>query len=138
MNLEQPKILYTHKWYDPIGIGITLLNDDVYSRIDSTRTKLEKLESALDEMNDMKDIFYKVVAIRANIGVWKTITYESHTELSAVLVYPKQKRSMGKWNETLLGKEKKEGFYLVMLSPERVEWLNDVAKLVDSSYIVTE
>lgn len=127
MNLEQPKILYTHKWYDPIGIGLTLLNDNVYSRIDSTRTKLEKLESALDEMNDMKDIFYKMVSIRANIGVWKTIAYEGQSVCdNAVLVYPNQKRSMGKWDETLLGKEKKEGFYLVMLSPESVEWLNEL------------
>lgn len=132
MNLEPPKNLYTHKWYVRDGSGIPIIGPMIRDRIDFTRSKLQKLESALKEVADMKDILYKVEWIRVNIGVWSTIKHGDECD-NAVLMYPKKKRSTGGWNESMFGKEKKEGYYLVMLSPEAVDWLNEVSKLVGVS-----
>lgn len=123
MNFEPPKNLYTHKWYVRDGSGMLNFLPMIGDRIDSTRSKLQKLESLLKEMNDMKDILYKVEWMRANIGVWSTIKHGDECD-NAVLMYPRMKRSTGVWKESMFGKEKKEGYYLVMLSPEAVDWLN--------------
>lgn len=123
MNFEPPKNLYTHKWYVRDGSGMLNFLPMIGDRIDSTRSKLQKLESLLKEMNDMKDILYKVEWMRANIGVWSTIKHGDECD-NAVLMYPRMKRSTGVWKENMFGKEKKEGYYLVMLSPEAVDWLN--------------
>lgn len=123
MNFEPPKNLYTHKWYVRDGSGMLNFLPMIGDRIDSTRSKLQKLESLLKEMNDMKDILYKVEWMRANIGVWSTIKHGDECD-NTVLMYPRMKRSTGVWKENMFGKEKKEGYYLVMLSPEAVDWLN--------------
>lgn len=123
MNFEPPKNLYTHKWYVRDWSGISKFGPMIRDRIDFTRSKLQKLESALKEVADMKDILYKVEWIRVNIGVWSTIKHGDECD-NAVLMYPGTKRSTGRWEENMFGKEKKEGYYLVMLSPEAVDWLN--------------
>ena len=142
MNFEPPKNLYTHKWYVRDGSGMLNFLPMIGDRIDSTRSKLQKLESTLKGLtgmneyeryslqDDMKDIIYemevvlyKVEWMRANIGVWSTIKHGDECD-NAVLMYPRMKRSTGVWKENMFGKEKKEGYYLVMLSPEAVDWLN--------------
>ena len=125
MNLTPPKNIYTHKWYVRDGSGISNFGPMIRDRIDFTRSKLQKLESALKEVADMKDILYKVEWIRVNIGVWSTIKHGDECD-NALLIYPGTKRSTGRWEESMFGKEKKEGYYLVMLSPEAVDWLNEL------------
>ena len=134
-EMRPPKELFSRQWYHKDGFEITTIDprrEDIYYRVDSLRSKLEKLESALKEVGDMKDILYKVEWIRVNIGVWSTIKHRGECN-NALLIYPKKKRSTGGWNESMFGKEKKEGKYLVMASPECVEWLNEVSKLVGVS-----
>ena len=148
MNLEPPKNLYTHKWYVRDGSGMLNFLPMIRDRIDTTRSKLQKLESTLKGLkgmndseryslqDDMKDILYemevvlyKVEWMRANIGVWSTIKHGDECD-NAVLMYPGTKRSTGRWEENMFGKEKKEGYYLVMLSPEAVDWLNRISDWV--------
>lgn len=148
MNFEPPKNLYTHKWYVRDGSEMLNFLPMIGHRIDSTRSKLRKLESSLKGLkgmneheryylqDDMKDILYelevvlyKVGWMRANIGVWSTIKHGDECD-NAVLMYPKMKRSTGGWKENMFGKEKKEGYYLVMLSSECVEWLNKISKYI--------
>lgn len=126
MNLQPPKNLYTHKWYVRDGSGMLNFLPMIGDRIDSTRSKLQKLEFALGKMYDIH-IFFKVESIRANIGVWSTIKHGDECD-NALLMYPRMKRSTGGWDEDMFGKEKKEGYYLVMLSPEAVDWLNKISK----------
>jgi len=127
-KIEPPKELFSYQWYDKESFGMTMLSGDLFYRVDSLRSKLEKLEFGLKKMDDMKDephILYKVEWIEANIGVWITIKHGDECN-NALLIYPKKKRSTGGWNENMFGKEKKEGNYLVMLSNEAVDWLNAV------------
>ena len=126
-KIEPPKEWFSHQWFDKKGFGWVMLRDDVYSRVDSLLSKLEKLELTLKKMKDMEDTLYKVEWLRANIGVWSTIKHGDECD-NALLIYPKKKRSTGGWNENMFGKEKKEGKYLVMASPECVGWLNKISK----------
>ena len=131
---------FSHQWYDRLGFGTTMITDDLYSRIDSTRRKLTSLEAKLgqrledDRYNpDLRSFWDRVGWLRHYIGVWTTAE-----SWSVQMAYPHSKQVISVWPEDLFG-EWKEGNVLILLSPSTVKWLNAVDKWVSDipSYITT-
>ncbi len=126
---------FSYQWYDRLGFGMKMMTDDLYSRIDSTRRKLNELEAKLQQRldserynPDLRAFWDKVLWLRHYIGVWATA--ESWV---VQMVYPYSKQVISQWPEDLFG-ERKEGNILILLSPSTVHWLNAVDKWVSSSY----
>ena len=131
---------FSYQWYDRLGFGLTMMTDNLYSRVDSTRKKLNELEAKLgqrldgDRYNpDLRAFWDRVGWLRHYIGVWTTAE-----SWSVQMVYPYPKQVISQWDENLFG-EWKEGNVLILLSPSTVHWLNAVDKWVSDipSYITT-
>ena len=147
-ELRPPKELFSRTWYDPIGFGGIMLRDDLYSRINETKKKLEDLEIRLREkfwgnnsglyheyliqLQTVNLLVDTVAHLNSHIGVWTvTILYTSPSKTSHITMeYPHNRRVMSKWEEDVLGGVKREGVCLTMLSPESVHWLNTISDWV--------
>jgi len=123
---------FSYQWYDRLGFGMRMMTDDLYSRIDSTRTKLIALEDKLGQRlgserynPDLRSFLDRVGWLRGYIGVWTT----DSERWDAKMEYPHTKQVISVWPEYLFG-ERKEGNVLILLSPECVHWLNAVDKWV--------
>lgn len=130
---------FSHQWYERSG------SEDLYSmtRIDSTRRKLNELESKLsqrldsDKHNpDLHSFLDRVGWLRGYIGIWQSRN-DGIGHGHAREIYPNT-GNMGNimpvWNERILG-ERKEGNILILLSSSSITWLNAVNKWV-SKYTV--
>ena len=127
---------FSYQWYDRLGFGMTMMTDDLYSRIDSTRRKLNELEAKLQQRlgserynPDLRSFLDRVEWLRGYIGVWTT----DSDRWDAKLVYPHTYHVISQWDEKVFG-ERKEGNVLILLSSSVVNWLNRVDEWVSSSY----
>ena len=139
---------FSYQWYDRLGFGTVMMTEDLFSRIDSTRRKLNKLEHKLrqqlgynegalvrnPENRDLFDCWNRVGWVRRYIGIWSCRDKYDETGWDAQMAYPHTKQVITEWPEDLFG-ERKEGNVLILLSPSTVNWLNAVERrLSDSSY----
>jgi hypothetical protein len=130
---------FSQQWYERDGFPMTMLKNDLLSRIDSTRRKLSELETKLQQRldterynPDLRSFLDRVGWLRGYIGVWTT----DSDEWGVKMVYPHTKQVMSvNWPQTLFG-ERKEGNVLILLSSSSITWLNAVDKWV-SEYTVT-
>ena len=105
---------------------MTMLKNDLLSRIDSTRRKLSELESKLFQRLDNNRYRLRVGWLRGYIGIWTT----DSDEWGVKMIYPHTKQVMSvNWPQTLFG-ERKEGNVLILLSSSSITWLNAVDKWV--------
>ena len=125
---------FSYQWYDRLGFGMTMMTDDLYSRIDSTRRKLNELESKLGQRlgsdrysPDLRSFLDRVGWLRGYIGVWTT----DGERWDARMAYPHSKQVISQWDEKVFG-ERKEGNVLILLSPSVVNWLNAVDEWVST------
>jgi len=126
---------FSHQWYEKDGFGMIIgITEDLYSRIDCTRTKLTYLESKLsqrletDRYNpDLRSFWDRVGWLRGYIGLWTADGDEWDTQQ----VYPHSKQVISQWPQNLFG-ERKEGNVLILLSPSSITWLNAVDKWVST------
>jgi len=128
---------FSYQWYERDGFGMRMMTDDLYSRIDSTRRKLNELEAKLSKRldserynPDLRSFLDRVGWLRGYIGVWTT----DSDRWDAKMEYPHTKQVISQWPEYLFG-ERKEGNVLILLSPECVHWLNGVDEWVSSSTV---
>ena len=119
---------FSQQWYERDGFPMTMLKNDLLSRIDSTRRKLNELESKLSQrMNnnryspDLRSFLDRVGWLRGYIGVWTTHSNQWDVQMS----YPHTKQVMSVWPQNLFG-ERKEGNVLILLSSSSITWLNAV------------
>ena len=124
---------FSHQWYEKDGFGMRMMTDDLYSRIDSTRRKLNELEAKLgqrmdrDKYNpDLRSFLDRVGWLRGYIGVWTTAE-----SWSVQMAYPHTKQVISIWPEDLFG-ERKEGNVLILLSSSVVNWLNRVDEWIST------
>ena len=85
---------FSHQWYDRLGFGTAMITDDLYSRIDSTRRKLNELEIKLQQRldserynPDLRSFLDRVNWLHGYIGIWTTHSDEWNAEM----VYPLRK-----------------------------------------------
>ena len=117
---------FSQQWYEEDGFPMTMLKNDLLSRIDSTRRKLSELESKLFQRLDNNRYRLRVGWLRGYIGIWTTDSDEWGVKMS----YPHTKQVMSvNWPQTLFG-ERKEGNVLILLSSSSITWLNAVDKWV--------
>ena len=123
---------FSYQWYDRLGFGLTMMTGDLYSRIDSTRKKLNELESKLQQRldndrysPDLRSFLDRVGWLRGYIGVWTT----DGERWDARMAYPHSKQVISQWDEKVFG-ERKEGNVLILLSSSVVNWLNRVDEWV--------
>ena len=140
--MRPPKELFSRTWYDPIGFGGIMLRDDLYSRINETKKKLEDLEIKLRNKfpgvweHQVHFLVNTIDYLNSHIGVWQaTILYTSPSKTTPTtshitMEYPHNKKVMSKWEEVVLGGIKRDGYCLAMLSPESVHWLNEVSTYI--------
>lgn len=136
---------FSHQWYDRLGFGTAMITDDLYSRIDSTRSKLNKLEVKLQQRldgdrysPDLRSFLDRVNWLRAYIGIWSCRDWHDLPGgWDVQMAYPHIKNevatslamAMSRWPDELFG-ERKEGNILILLSPSVITWLNAVDKWV--------
>lgn len=125
---------FSYQWYDRLGFGLTMMTDNLYSRVDSTRKKLNELEAKLGQRlgserynPDLRSFCERVGWLRGYIGVWTT----DSDRWDAKMEYPHTKQVISVWPEDLFG-ERKEGNVLILLSPSVITWLNRVDKWVST------
>ena len=123
---------FSYGWYDRLGFGLTMITDDLYSRIDSTRRKLNELEAKLSKRldserynPDLRSFLDRVNWLRGYIGIWTSGTVMPHGKWDAERIYPYSKHRISQWPDELFG-ERKEGNVLILLSPSVITWLNAV------------
>ena len=117
---------FSQQWYEEDGFPMTMLKNDLLSRIDSTRRKLSELESKLSQRLDNNRYMLRVGWLRGYIGIWTT----DSDEWGVKMIYPHTKQVMSvNWPQTLFG-ERKEGNVLILLSSSSITWLNAVDKWV--------
>lgn len=140
------KDYFSRQWFHNDDFVITTMTDDLYSRINSTRSKLNELESKLRGKQSLDSRKYnpnihsfctRIGWVRSYIGVWRPRGTDDGTEWDAQMVYPHTKMVMSKWDETILGELNTTGYLLVLLSTEVVEWLNEVDKWVSFPHLYT-
>lgn len=140
---------FSQQWYEKDGFGMKMMTDssyststtvDLYSRVDSTRSKLTALEVKLGQRldwdkysTDLRSFLDRVNWLRNYIGIWTSGTVMPHGKWDAERVYPYSKHLISRWPDELFG-ERKEGNVLILLSPSTVNWLNRVDEWVSSSY----
>lgn len=126
---------FSHQWYERSG------PEDLYfmTRIDSTRRKLNALESKLQRLDseryipDGRSFLDRVEWLRSYIGIWESRN-DGIGQCYVREIYPNTGNIMPVWNERIFG-ERKEGNVLILLSPSVITWLNVVDKWV-SEYTV--
>lgn len=123
---------FSYQWYDRLGFGMTMMTDDLYSRIDSTRRKLNELESKLQQRlgserynPDLRSFLDRVGWLRGYIGIWSCRDKYDETGWDVQMAYPHTKQVISQWDEKVFG-ERKDGNVLILLSPSVITWLNAV------------
>ena len=129
---------FSHQWYDRLGFGTAMITDDLYSRIDSTRRKLNELESKLSKRldserynPDLRSFLDRVGWVRGYIGIWSCRDWHDLTGWDVQMAYPHTKQVITEWPQNLFG-ERKEGNVLILLSPSVITWLNAVDEWVST------
>ena len=131
---------FSYQWYDRLGFGMTMITDDLYSRVDSTRRKLNELESKLQQRlgserynPDLRSFLDRVGWLRGYIGIWscRDQYWYDGTGWDVQMAYPHSKQVMSQWDEKVFG-ERKEGNVLILLSPSVITWLNAVDEWVST------
>lgn len=125
---------FSYQWYEEDGFPMTMLKNDLLSRIDSTRRKLSELESKLSQRldnnrysPDLRSFLDRVGWLRGYIGIWTT----DSDQWDVKMVYPHTKQVISQWPQNLFGK-RKEGNVLILLSSSSITWLNAVDKWVST------
>ena len=151
-EMRPPKELFSRQW------GYIIVNEPhsrppLYGRIDETKKKLENLETKLrkkiDKLRkkiDWRDIdctgdllVDTVTLLSTYIGVWEIrwrIMISTPSSWETQKIYPipytpSRRKIVGEdMSKVVLGDVEREGVYLVMLSPQCVEWLNMISDWV--------
>lgn len=133
---------FSQQWYEKDGFPMKMMTDGLYSRIDLTRSKLNKLEAKLaqrldgDRYNpDLRSFLDRVNWLRGYIGIWTTHSDEWNAEMVYPLLkgHPHAKQVISQWPQNLFGKKKEDGeYFLLLLSPSVITWLNRVDKWVST------
>ena len=127
---------FSYQWYERSG------SEDLYfmTRIDSTRRKLNELETKLSHRMDNEkynpDVRFfldRVEWLRSYIGIWESRN-DGIGQCYVREIYPNTGNIMPVWNERIFG-ERKEGNILILLSSSSITWLNAVDKWV-SEYTI--
>lgn len=141
-ELRPPKELFSREWYkawpaaDPWGHRI--------NRIDETKKKLEDLKTKLSAKLIIDygpayvgdHLLDTITLLNSQIGVWKSIVSKWYTPSNpphhTTMVYPRSTTPIefSIWDELVLGGVQREGVCVVMLSPQCVEWLNNISNWV--------
>ena len=128
---------FSQQWYERDGFPMTMLKNDLYSRVDSTRRKLSELETKLQQRldndrysPDLRSFLDRVGWLRGYIGVWTTHSNQWDVQMS----YPHTKQVMSVWPQNLFG-ERKEGNVLILLSSSTITWLNAVDKWLSNTTV---
>ena len=141
-EMRPPKELFSREWFD-------LWNGDIktnpwHDRIDETKKKLEDLEIKLRKKiwksgGYTQDLLVDTVTfLNSYIGVWQSTKLDTPSNLPhyITMVYPHNTSwqlkpiELPKWEEVVLGGVQREGVCVVMLSPQCVEWLNEISHWV--------
>ena len=143
-EMRPPKELFSREWFESWDAA------DPWEyrthRIDETKKKLEDLEVKLRQKIWKRGGGYKqdllvdtVTRLNVHIGVWKVYYLDGWDgALKGIMIWPHRNENnevwVSEWEEAKefggMGKERRTGVYMVMLSSECVEWLNMVSHWV--------
>lgn len=142
INFAPPKEMFSRQWFHSVDdISPTLLTNDLYPRIDTLREKLKGLELGFQRHPHAHDFHIPMARIswvNSAIGIWNTVERRTiqtvHPKVEKV--YPKISsnpyvKTTYAWDDAVLGKEKKWGCVLIMLSNEAVKWLNGISQYLE-------
>jgi len=142
-ELSPPKELFSREWFATLGAK------DPWEyrthRIDETKRKLEDLETKLRTKiwkggGYTQDLLVDTVTrLNVHIGFWRVDYLDGWDgALKGVMVWPRRNENnevwVSEWEEAKefggMGKERRTGVYMVMLSSECVHWLNTLCHWV--------
>ena len=131
---------FSQQWFQKGGFAKTMMTEDLFSRIDLTRSKLNTLEDKLqrrldgDRYNpDLRSFLDRVNWLRGYIGIWTTDSDEWNAEMVYPLRkgHPHAKQVISQWPQNLFGERKEDKeYFLLLLSPSVITWLNRVDRWV--------
>ena len=131
---------FSQQWYEKDGFPMKMMTDGLYSRIDLTRSKLNALEVKLGQRlgserysPHLRSFLDRVNWLRGYIGIWTTHSDEWNAEMVYPLLkgHPHAKQVISQWPERIFGERKEDGeYFLLLLSPSVITWLNRVDKWV--------
>lgn len=142
INFAPPKEIFSRQWFHSVDdIHPKMLTNDLYPRIDTLRGKLKELELGFKKYPH-GSVFHVDMAriswVNNAIGIWNTVGRGPETAKvwGVQKVYPKigsnpHVKPTYTWDDGLLGKEKKWGCVLIMLSNEAVKWLNGLSQYLE-------
>lgn len=140
-KIEPPKELFSRDWFESstwYKAWDAASREVVHRRIDETKKKLEDLETKLRKKiwksgGYTQDLLVDTVTfLNSYIGVWQATKFVTPSNLPhyITMVYPRNYTSpieLSIWEEVVLGGSQREGVCLVMLSPQCVDWLNEIS-----------
>lgn len=141
-EMKPPKELFSREWHEALPLYWDSTSQElVHCRIDETKKKLEDLKTKLrkkiwktgDYTQDLLlDVSGTVTLLNSRIGVWQiTKSFPSNLpHRNITMVYPRDVSppiELLRWEEVALGGVQREGVCLVMLSPQCVDWLNEIS-----------
>ena len=146
-EMRPPKELFSREWFDAstwYKAWDAASRVVVRRRIDETKKKLEDLETKLRKKiwksgGYTQDLLVDTVTfLNSYIGVWQSTKLDTPSNLPhyITMVYPHNTSwqlkpiELPKWEEVVLGGVQREGVCVVMLSPQCVEWLNEISHWV--------
>ena len=149
-EMSPPKELFSREWYDAstwYKAWDAASRVVVRRRIDETKKKLEDLETKLlrikrrwnNNYGYVGDLLLDTITLlNSRIGVWQSTKLDTPSNLPhyITMVYPHNTSwqlkpiELPKWEEVVLGGVQREGVCVVMLSPQCVEWLNEISHWV--------
>ena len=138
-EMRPPKELFSREWFDTWDAADPW--EHRTARIDETKKKLEDLEVKLRKKiwksgGYTQDLLVDTVTfLNSYIGVWQSTKLDTPSNLPhyITMVYPRDvspPNELLKWEEVVLGGVQREGVCVVMLSPQCVEWLNEISHWV--------
>jgi hypothetical protein len=138
-EMRPPKELFSREWYKAWDAADPW--EHRTRRIDETKKKLEDLETKLRKKiwksgGYTQDLLVDTVTfLNSYIGVWQSTKLDTPSNLPhyITMVYPRDvspPNELLKWEEVVLGGVQRKGVCVVMLSPQCVEWLNEISQWV--------
>lgn len=142
-EMRPPKELFSREWYTAWDAADPW--EHRTNRIDETKKKLKDLETKLSAKLIIDygpayvgdHLLDTITLLNSRIGVWwstnRLIVTPSNLPYLIRMVYPRDvspPNELLKWEEVVLGGVQREGVCVVMLSPQCVDWLNEISDWV--------
>lgn len=143
INFAPPKEIFSRQWFHSVDdISPKMLTNDLYPRIDTLHGKLKELELGFKRYAYGSVLHVdraRIMWVNNAIGIWNTVergTVQTGKMWWVEKVYPKigsnpSVKTTYTWDDVVLGKEKKWGSVLIMLSNEAVKWLNGLSQYLE-------